>query len=110
MDSNNTPDPFEDRQENQNLHHLEDNSLETEIDNQMTVPATNTPFEHENGHHEAGKRDVELYIRTYNTLLRSSGEVSLKALKLDRLIRICLHSSTVYCAYLPRLSIVNWSC
>ena len=80
MDSNNTPDPFEDRQKNQNLHHLEDNSLETDIDNQMTVPATNTPFEHENGHHEAGKRDVELYIRTYNTLLRSSGEVSLKAL------------------------------
>ena len=30
--------------------------------------------------HEAGKRDVELYIRTYNTLLRSSGEISLKAL------------------------------
>jgi hypothetical protein len=80
MDSNNTPDPFEDRHENQNLHHLEYNSLETDIDNQMTVPATNTPFEHENGHHEAGKRDVELYIRTYNTLLRSSGEVSLKAL------------------------------
>jgi len=80
MDSNNTPDPFEDRQENQNVHHLEDNSLEKDIDNQMTVPATNTPFEHENGHHEAGKRDVELYIRTYNTLLRSSGEVSLKAL------------------------------
>src|SRR5438876_416557 len=46
----------------------------------MTVPATPTSFEHENGHHEAGKRDVELYIRTYNTLLRSSGEVSLKAL------------------------------
>jgi hypothetical protein len=37
-------------------------------------------FEHGEGHHEAGKRDVELYIRTYNTLLRSSGEVSLKAL------------------------------
>jgi hypothetical protein len=30
--------------------------------------------------HEAGKRDVEMYIRTYNTLLRSSGEISLKAL------------------------------
>src|SRR5213592_3982230 len=80
MDSNNSPDPFEDRQENQNLHHLEDNSLETDIDNQMTVPATNTPFEHEDGRHEAGKRDVEMYIRTYNTLLRSSGEISLKAL------------------------------
>lgn len=37
-------------------------------------------FEHGERHHEAGKSDVELYIRTYNTLLRSSGEVSLKAL------------------------------
>ena len=37
-------------------------------------------FEHGERYHEAGKRDVELYIRTYNTLLRSSGEVSLKAL------------------------------
>lgn len=37
-------------------------------------------FEHGERHHAAGKRDVELYIRTYNTLLRSSGEVSLKAL------------------------------
>src|SRR5215469_8945579 len=32
------------------------------------------------GHHEAGKREVEMYIRTYQTLLRSSGEVGLKAL------------------------------
>ncbi len=40
-----------------------------------------TPLlEHGEKYHEAGKRDVELYIRTYNTLLRSSGEVSLKAL------------------------------
>ena len=30
--------------------------------------------------HEAGKRDVDMYIRTYQTLLRSSGEVGLKAL------------------------------
>jgi len=37
-------------------------------------------FEHGERQHEAGKRDVELYIRTYNTLLRSSGEISLKAL------------------------------
>lgn len=32
------------------------------------------------GQHEAGKREVEMYIRTYQTLLRSSGEVGLKAL------------------------------
>lgn len=37
-------------------------------------------FEHGERYHEAGKRDVELYIRTYNTLLSSSGEISLKAL------------------------------
>jgi hypothetical protein len=30
--------------------------------------------------HETGKREVEMYIRTYQTLLRSSGEVGLKAL------------------------------
>lgn len=32
------------------------------------------------GYHEAAKREVEMYIRTYQTLLRSSGEVGLKAL------------------------------
>lgn len=37
-------------------------------------------FDHGERHHEAGKRDVELYIRTYHTLLRSSGAVNLKAL------------------------------
>jgi hypothetical protein len=30
--------------------------------------------------HPAGKQDVELYIRTYNTMLRSSGEIKIKAL------------------------------
>lgn len=46
----------------------------------MTHTASNTSFEQDDSRHEAGKRDVELYIRTYNTLLRSSGDVSLKAL------------------------------
>lgn len=46
----------------------------------LTHTASNTSFEQDDSRHEAGKRDVELYIRTYNTLLRSSGEVSLKAL------------------------------
>src|SRR5258708_15754284 len=44
----------------------------------MTQTEVDTTFEQEE-HREAGKRDVEMYIRTYNTLLRSSGEVSLKA-------------------------------
>jgi hypothetical protein len=30
--------------------------------------------------HQSGKQDVELYIRTYNTMLRSSGEIKVKAL------------------------------
>src|SRR5438045_8074163 len=30
--------------------------------------------------HPASKQDVELYIRTYTTMLRSSGEVKVKAL------------------------------
>src|SRR5688572_29238999 len=30
--------------------------------------------------HPASKQDVELYIRTYSTMLRSSGEVKIKAL------------------------------
>lgn len=53
------------------------------LDMQKALPSatTVTPFfEHGERYHEAGKRDVELYIRTYNTLLRSSGEVNLKAL------------------------------
>ena len=53
------------------------------LDTQKAIPSA-TPvspfFEHGERYHEAGKRDVELYIRTYNTLLRSSGEVNLKAL------------------------------
>src|SRR5436309_2742617 len=31
--------------------------------------------------HPASKQDVELYIRTYTTMLRSSGEVKIKALE-----------------------------
>ena len=51
------------------------------LDNHRAGRSSITPvFEHGEKYHEAGKRDVEMYIRTYNTLLRSSGEVSLKAL------------------------------
>ncbi len=60
-------------------HQKSSQSAESEL-----VPPTyeveDVSFEHAEEHHEAGKRDVELYIRTYNTLLRSSGEISLKAL------------------------------
>src|SRR5438067_1830756 len=80
MDSDDASDHFSSRHDEQNSHHYESEDLETDPDDQMTLSTTTTSFEHESGHHEAGKRDVELYIRTYNTLLRSSGEVSLKAL------------------------------
>lgn len=52
----------------------------TEMDMLALEQPPNYAFEHGEGRHEAGKRDVELYIRTYNTLMRSSGEVNLKAL------------------------------
>ncbi len=77
-EQNTTPDPSDGQPHNYQYHH--DNS---EIEEPLAVhPTTHTAatsaFEDE--HHEAGKRDVEMYIRTYNTLLRSSGEISLKAL------------------------------
>src|SRR5947199_4788030 len=50
------------------------------IDKQQGSHTFVSSFAHGEKYHEVGKRDVELYIRTYNTLLRSSGEVSLKAL------------------------------
>lgn len=51
------------------------------LDEQQAQRTSLTPtMEYGEKYHEAGKRDVELYIRTYNTLLRSSGEVNLKAL------------------------------
>ncbi len=57
------------------LHVIEDMEITPVIHETEDVS-----FEHGERRHEAGKRDVELYIRTYNTLLRSSGEISLKAL------------------------------
>jgi hypothetical protein len=80
MDSDSTPDHLKGLQDDQDVHQLESDDLETDAVDPIAIPATSTTFEYENGHHEAGKRDVELYIRTYNTLLRSSGEISLKAL------------------------------
>src|SRR2546429_3746160 len=80
MDSEDASDHFSIQHDEQNSHQYESEDLETDPDDQMTLSTTTTSFERESGHPEAGKRDVELYIRTYNTLLRSSGEISLKAL------------------------------
>jgi Family of unknown function (DUF6909) len=73
-----TPDPFDGQPQDYTI--LNDNTrLEEPLEvHPMTHTAVDTTFEQEE-HREAGKRDVEMYIRTYNTLLRSSGEVSLKA-------------------------------
>jgi len=78
--SNNTPDPFDGEQEGAEFQVNEDEIEIVEDVDEMTRTVVSTAFEHDDRHHEAGKRDVELYIRTYNTLLRSSGEISLKAL------------------------------
>ena len=60
--------------------HIEVRRSEDELlDHQKARNSTILPtIEHGEKYHEAGKRDVEMYIRTYNTLLRSSGEVSLR--------------------------------
>src|SRR5205807_1669067 len=65
--------------------HERERDLTAEYGEKMEVAslaheAEDGSFEQGEYHHEAGKRDVELYIRTYNTLLRSSGEINLKAL------------------------------
>ena len=73
-----TPDPFESQTDEFYTDTSESERAEAPYEMRRTV--TDTYLEHGEGRHEAGKRDVELYIRTYNTLLRSSGEVSLKAL------------------------------
>jgi hypothetical protein len=77
-EQNTTPDPFDGQPHN--YQYLHDNSeVEEPLDvHPTTHTAATSSFEDEQ--HEAGKRDVEMYIRTYNTLLRSSGEISLKAL------------------------------
>ncbi len=78
---NQSVDSFEGPQQDHELFKNGSESKETdEAELDSTMKAVPTSLEEEEGHHEAGKRDVELYIRTYNTLLRSSGEVSLKAL------------------------------
>ncbi len=74
------PDPFGDQPQNAEVFADGSETIETLDVHPMTQTAASTDFEHDDGRHEAGKRDVELYIRTYNTLLRSSGEISLKAL------------------------------
>src|SRR6266568_4146160 len=75
------PDPFDGRQQSDDLRMIEDEEKREHVEDKhnTTHTASSTAFE-DDGRHEAGKRDVELYIRTYNTLLRSSGEISLKAL------------------------------
>src|ERR1051326_3999196 len=55
-------------------------SADDEVQQKRRSTTMPPAFEHAERYHEAGTRDVELYIRTYNTLLRSSGEISLKAL------------------------------
>ncbi|HXZ04942.1 MAG TPA: hypothetical protein VEH81_08915, partial [Ktedonobacteraceae bacterium] len=79
-EQNTTPDPIDGQPRNYKYLH-DNNQIEETLDvHPTTLTAASSSFEQNNEHHEAGKRDVEMYIRTYNTLLRSSGEISLKAL------------------------------
>ncbi len=78
---NHTPDPFDDAFQSGALD-MDEETEHKAVDDprdhtSRPLPSLFNVGEHQN---EAGKRDVEMYIRTYNTLLRSSGEVSLKAL------------------------------
>ncbi len=83
MTGNQTPDPFDEQFSPQagvdNESESEAEFATTYGDGRETTLPYNV-YSDENRHHEAGKREVEMYIRTYNTLLRSSGEISLKAL------------------------------
>ncbi|HLH63797.1 MAG TPA: hypothetical protein VKV20_19125 [Ktedonobacteraceae bacterium] len=83
---NHTPDPF-DGQPSTDEFYINTGETGPSIDGadnreglEERRRVTDVYFEQGEGRHEAGKRDVDLYIRMYNTLLRSSGEVSLKAL------------------------------
>ncbi len=81
---NHTPDPFDEQFLSQSDTGDDDKMEQAEFDasygdGRETASPYNA-FNDGNQHHEAGKREVEMYIRTYNTLLRSSGEISLKAL------------------------------
>ncbi|HLI69769.1 MAG TPA: hypothetical protein VKV19_08420 [Ktedonobacteraceae bacterium] len=79
---NYTSHSFDDRQHAQDFADMESEEIDLTERERMSLEqeAETVSFERGERHHEAGKRDVELYIRTYNTLLRSSGEVNLKAL------------------------------
>src|SRR5260370_30200132 len=73
-----TPDPFDGQPQDYTILN-DDTRLEEPLEvHPMTHTAVDTTFEQEE-HREAGKRAVEMYIRTYNTLMRRSGEVSLNA-------------------------------
>ncbi|GLV58183.1 hypothetical protein KDH_50170 [Dictyobacter sp. S3.2.2.5] len=65
------------REETAGDQHMKDEVL---IEQNRHAATMSPGLEHGEKYHAAGKRDVELYIRTYNTLLRSSGEINLKAL------------------------------
>ena len=84
---NHTPDPFDEQFTSQHQSAGPADNEQDSADSQEKAYGdareTALPYNPYNDgaqRHEAGKREVEMYIRTYNTLLRSSGEISLKAL------------------------------
>src|SRR6202521_2020937 len=80
LTGNHTPDPFDDQYIAKANNSDEPEESEAHYSVDFPSPPVDSSFNDGARHREAGKRDVEMYIRTYNTLLRSSGEISLKAL------------------------------
>jgi hypothetical protein len=72
--------PLDNTYRSEKLNEEEFSSTRDEFEQEAPSRHLSSPYYEGGSTHEAGKRDVELYIRTYDTLLRSSGEVSLKAL------------------------------
>jgi Family of unknown function (DUF6909) len=77
---NHTPDPLDNANRSGRLNGEESEDVPEEFMYESPSQHLDSSLNEGTSTHEAGKRDVELYIRTYNTLLRSSGEISLKAL------------------------------
>jgi hypothetical protein len=79
-DHSHTPDSLVNGYRSDKVNDEENDSTQDEFMQETPSHHLTNPYYEGEQTHEAGRREVELYIRTYNTLLRSSGEVSLKAL------------------------------
>ncbi|HZS77266.1 MAG TPA: hypothetical protein VFA41_11690 [Ktedonobacteraceae bacterium] len=77
--NNHHSNPFDGQRQEQDIPD-EERAMDRSERNETNPYEVNQAWNDDYPRPEAGKREVEMYIRTYNTLLRSSGEISLKAL------------------------------